>query len=120
MDASSLKSSQLGANWELDAEHKIIRGSDAFYTLYGLKPQDFGLKLDYFLSFIEPADLARVKHIFEDSIKDQAPFNFIYKIKGADGASRTLICHIRLFEPNPITHQTAKIIGTIEQSPNLD
>lgn len=56
--------------WEYDAENGNFPWSDEVFTIFGLEPQQFIPKLNYFLTMVHPDDMYMVMNILNGNIEN--------------------------------------------------
>lgn len=104
--AEAQKLAHIG-NWEWDLETGMFTWSDELYRIYKLS-HDQLISFDRFLELTHAADRAYVSHMMEESIKDQKPFNFYYRILRPDKSVRTLDA-----KGEVVTDERGKVIRVI-------
>ena len=79
------------AAWELEAETRRLRWSDALFRIHGLERESFEVTEESALALIHPDDRANYEEIVRDAIVSKMPFASQHRIIRPDGESRILI-----------------------------
>ena len=83
-------------SFEWDIRRNRVTWSDGLYHIYGLKPQEFGVSFDAFLSLIDLEHRERVRKTIEVAAATGNPFEMEESIIRADGEERTLFSRGRV------------------------
>ncbi|WP_269850991.1 PAS domain-containing sensor histidine kinase [Methanosarcina horonobensis] len=96
---NSLKESERGlaeaqqmahiGNWNWDIVNNNLFWSDELYRIFGLKPEEFEMTYDLFLTYVHPDDRDYVNSAFKKVLNEET-FNINYRIILADGSERTV------------------------------
>jgi PAS domain S-box-containing protein len=101
-EAAQQRSSQLLLDMEAVAhtgsyEADLLSGSfyfsDGLYRLFGEAPQAFEVTLDVLDARSHPDDVATVRQVLDEAIRDKQPYTYRRRIRRPDGAWRTLEAH---------------------------
>ncbi|GAA5913019.1 hypothetical protein JCM5296_003865 [Sporobolomyces johnsonii] len=82
-----------------DRDGQVLWLNSAWYRYTGLDPA-YNLSFEKWASMFHPDDLASVLPIYVASTKSGEPFSFEYRIRGADGNLRWMVCHGRAHKDN--------------------
>ncbi|AKF04221.1 GAF domain-containing sensor histidine kinase [Sandaracinus amylolyticus] len=77
-------------SWEWDLATNVVSWSDELYRIYGLAPRSRPITLEVFLSFLEPADRARIQGEVQRAIARGGRFTYHERIVRPDGSRRDL------------------------------
>ena len=72
-------------NWEMDLNTREMCWSEEAYRIFDLSPQQQQISYKRFLDAIPPEDRASVDRAFSDSVLAKKPFDFVHRLKTADG-----------------------------------
>ena len=72
-------------NWNIATDEKYW--SDEVYRIFGLKPQEFEVTYDTFLSYVHPDDRDYVDNATKEALKGK-PYSIDFRIILADGEER--------------------------------
>jgi len=75
-------------NWNWNIATNVVEWSDELYRMFGLKPQEFPMTFEKFLSYVHPEDRDQVKNIAQKALKDHQPFAHDRRIIWPDGTVR--------------------------------
>jgi PAS domain S-box-containing protein len=97
-------------NWNWNIVNNKLLWSDELYRIFGLKPKEFEVTYDLFLTYIHPDDLDYVDKAFKKALIGE-PFDIIYRISLADGSERVVHAKTEVIfdEDSPV-----KMRGTIQ------
>ncbi|GAA5859356.1 hypothetical protein JCM1840_004577 [Sporobolomyces johnsonii] len=82
-----------------DRDGQVLWLNSAWYRYTGLDPA-YNLSFEKWASMFHPDDLASVLPIYVASTKSGEPFSFEYRVRGADGELRWMVCHGRAHKDN--------------------
>ena len=102
--------SHLG-NWSMDLESGRLDWSDEKFRIYGYKPREIEVDMDFFQRSMHPHDLDRVMQAITDSIATGMPLAIHYRIIRPSGDIRHLKCNAEVLmqaDGTPIS-----MIGTV-------
>lgn len=88
--AEAQRIAHLGS-WEFDVATRTLTLSEEMYRIYGLDPRKGNLAYTDLLACVHPADRAAVVAGYQKAIRDDAPYDSIYRIiRQSDGAIREI------------------------------
>jgi PAS domain S-box-containing protein/putative nucleotidyltransferase with HDIG domain len=67
-------------NWDLDLTTNKLSWSDEVYNIFGIEPAAFDGSYEAFLNAIHPDDREIVKQAYDYSIKEQVPYEVVYRL----------------------------------------
>ncbi|AAM06162.1 PAS domain S-box protein [Methanosarcina acetivorans] len=76
-------------NWNWNIVNNKFLWSDELYRIFGLKPKEFEVTYDLFLTYVHPNDLDYVDKAFKKALIGE-PFDVNYRIILADGSERAV------------------------------
>jgi len=74
-----------------------VTWSDRVYEMHGLRPGEFGGRVEDFTKLVHPDDAARVRRTIEQSIEQQTPYEIEFRVVHADGEARWLATRGRVY-----------------------
>jgi PAS domain S-box-containing protein len=77
-------------SWERDLRTGLVSWSDELYRLFGVKADEIGLSYQQFLNLVIPQDVARVRALVDEAIRERRPFSCDYRIIRPDGSVHVL------------------------------
>ena len=72
-------------HWRLNVSSGKLTWSDEVYHIFELDPDKFEPTYENFLTVIHPDDINIVKEAFENSVKNDTPYNIIHRLLTSDG-----------------------------------
>lgn len=75
-------------SWDWDITGNSLFWSDEIYRIFGLKPQEFGVTYDAFLSLVHPDDREALNLAVRDSLKTRRRYEISHRIVRPDGTER--------------------------------
>jgi PAS domain S-box-containing protein len=116
----SLKEAQRIAHlgsWEFDIAKNRLRCSDEVNRIFGLMPEEFD-RYETFLETVHPDDRTKIAALYEDSIREDVPFDTVYRIiKKEDGVTRYV--HSAYEHEKDETGKVVRSIGTVHDITEL-
>ena len=99
-------------SWERDLRTSQVFWSDELYRLFGLKADEIDLSYERFLDLVVPQDIARIRAVVDEAIRERRPFSCYYRITHADGSVRVLYDQggMILNEQG----ETIRLVGTVQ------
>ncbi len=98
--------------WEMDLITNTLYWSEGIYSLFEIKPNEFGASYDDFLNAVHPDDREYVNKAYNESVKDHTPYNIVHRLLLKDGTIKYVneICRTEYdVNGNPI-----RSIGTVQ------
>jgi PAS domain S-box-containing protein len=83
-------------NWEFDVLNDQITGSQEFYRLFDVAPEDIA-RFSQFVERLHPDDRERVQRDVADALKQDRPYDTDYRVRLSDGGWRDVIARGRVF-----------------------
>ncbi len=83
-------------SWELDPVRDEITGSEEFYRLFGVQPENLA-HFSQFINLLHIDDRERVQRAVADALDRNLPFDTDYRVPGLDGSRRTINARGRVF-----------------------
>jgi two-component system CheB/CheR fusion protein len=75
---------QMG-NWDLDLITNRLTWSDRCYEIFEVDPKSFAETYDAFLKRVHPEDREALDAVYQQSVKDQTPYNIVHRLRMKDG-----------------------------------
>ena len=91
-------------NWDWDIVSNQLWWSDEIYRIFGLRPQEFDVTYEAFLSHVHSDDREFVKQSVDKALYEYKPYSIDYRILRPDGTER-------------IVYEQAEIIRDTNKSP---
>ncbi len=96
-------------NWAWDSVRDEITGSDEFYRLFGVKPEQLA-RYRQFINLLHPDDCARVEQDVADAMKQSRPYDTDYRVLLPNGEYRHINARGQVFVDD--TGKPIRMVGT--------
>jgi PAS domain S-box-containing protein len=103
-------------SWEWDNKKEKVTWSNEMYRIFGMKPQEKSISLEFFMSFLLEHQTETFAEVWRDKILQGEPFEHEFTIVKPDGKRRTLKA-----QSHPIYEdgQLIRVHGTIQDVTEL-
>ena len=99
-------------NWQWEIATNKLWWSDEVYRIVGVKPKDFEVTYEAFLSYVHPDDREFAKQSINRALYDRQPYNIDHRIILSDGTER--IVHEQAEATYDVDENPVRMIGTIQ------
>ena len=96
-------------SWAWDTIKDEITGSDEFYRLFGVRPEQVA-RYRQFINLLHPDDCARVEQDVADAMKDNRPYDTDYRVRLPSGEYRHINARGQVFVDD--TGKPIRMVGT--------
>lgn len=91
--------------WDWDIQHNVLIWDKQMYSLYGVKPEDFGGAYEAWLNGIHPDDRETSEQVSEQARRGEIPYDVEFRVLWPDGSTHWLKADGQVFwdeQGNPI------------------
>ena len=99
-------------NWDWDIVKNELRWSDEIYSIFGLKPQEFGSTYEAFLNSVHPDDREFVKKSVDEALYQRKQYSIDHRIFLPDASERIVHEQAEVFLDE--TGRPIRMVGTVQ------
>ncbi len=99
-------------SWDWDIVNNKLHWSDEIYSIFRLKPQEFGATYEAFLNSVHPDDRELVKKTVNNALHEKKPYSINHRIVLPDDTER--IVHAQAEVTFDQTGKPTQMIGTVQ------
>lgn len=109
--AEAQRVAQVGS-WSVDLVHDRLTWSDETFRIFGVSPDTFDGRGDFFYTVVHPDDLAFVRQKDQEVLEQRIPLNYEHRVLRPDGSVR--IVHERGYAIYDETGRAVRLFGMVQ------